>query len=210
MDGLYEDKYVMVKIPKNDSNSFVIAGVYILEKIDKKINEVIENIDLKKIPKVQEKLKIIDEVKNIYELGDIIKRHYKKLRTMNKNLNRPKVVRKPNKTTRQYSTLSKEQNFEKAKVLAKLSILERNNLISSILTDQKDNVRLLLTMGNAFNSSEIIHYGEICKGQIIQVPKEIVEIFSILQEIQNHDDEVQEVESKLIEFLNKKGENLND
>ena len=210
MDGLYEDKYVMVKIPKNGSNSFVIAGVYILEKIDRKINEVIENIDLKKIPKVQEKLKIIDEVKNIDELGDIIKRHYKKLRTMNKNLNRPKVVRKPNNTTRQYSTLSKEQNFEKAKVLAKLSILERNNLISSILTDQKDNVRLLLTMGNAFNSSEIIHYGEICKGQIIQVPKEIVEIFSILQEIQNHDDEVQEVESKLIEFLNKKGENLND
>ena len=45
-----------------------------------------------------------------------------------------------------------------------------------------DNNLLVQTIENAFSSLELIHYGTIEKDEIVDVPKEIVDIFALLQQ----------------------------
>ena len=53
-----------------------------------------------------------------------------------------------------------------------------------------NNNLLIQTIGNAFSSLELVNYGEIEQEKIIDVPKEIVDIFSLLQQVEGQDQQV--------------------
>lgn len=64
------------------------------------------------------------------------------------------------------------------------------------------------TIGNAFSSLELIHYGDIEKDEIIDVPKEIVDIFALVQQIEGQDEQVvKDLKREVIHFV-KEGRRL--
>ena len=64
---------------------------------------------------------------------------------------------------------------------------------------------IIKTIGSAFSSLELIHYGEIEKEEIINIPKEIVDIFALIQQIENGDKElITELKQEVIKYI---GEN---
>ena len=66
-----------------------------------------------------------------------------------------------------------------------------------------NNNLLVQTIGNAFSSLELIHYGDIEKDEIIDVPREIVDIFALLQQIEGQDQElVRDLKREVIRFVN--------
>ena len=67
-----------------------------------------------------------------------------------------------------------------------------------------NNNLLVQTVGNAFSSLELIHYGDIEKESIIDVPKEIVDIFALLQQLDGQDKEevVRDLKREVIKFVN--------
>ena len=72
--------------------------------------------------------------------------------------------------------------MEKNKIIAKLTILERVGGMTPIIPHTANNNLLVQTIGRAFSSLELIHYGEIEKEEIIEIPKEIVDMFALLQQ----------------------------
>ena len=97
------------------------------------------------------------------------------------------------KTSIDYSALSKKQNLEKNKLIAKINILGIN-IIPGI-----SNKLLIQTLAGAISSSELIHYKSINKDELISCPKEIMDIFALLQQINNP--LVSELQLKLINYL---------
>ena len=72
-----------------------------------------------------------------------------------------------------------------------------------IIPHTAKNNLLVQTIGNAFSSLELIHYGDIGKEEIIDVPKEIVDIFALLQQIEGQDQGiVRDLKREVIRFIN--------
>src|SRR5699024_8578528 len=89
-----------------------------------------------------------------------------------------------------YQALNEEQSLEKNKIIAKLTLLERVGGMEPLIPHTANNNLLVQTIGNAFSSLELIHYGDIEKDEILDVPKEIVDIFALLQQVQGQDQQV--------------------
>ena len=67
------------------------------------------------------------------------------------------------------------QLLEVNKVYAKLAILENEHILEHVIP-HSSNSKLRETIGNAFSSTEVIHYGDIKQENIIEIPKNIIEI----------------------------------
>ena len=92
------------------------------------------------------------------------------------------VYRAPTARISSYKALNNKQSLEKNKIIAKLTILERVGGMTPIIPHTANNNLLVQTIGRAFSSLELIHYGEIEKEEIIEIPKEIVDMFALLQQ----------------------------
>ena len=84
-----------------------------------------------------------------------------------------------------YGILNEKQTLEKNKIIAKLTLLERNQKIEPIIPNTTRNDLLIRTIKNAFTSLEFLHYGIIKKEEIINIPKEVVYLFDIMQNSKN-------------------------
>lgn len=187
--GLYKDKYIMIKVPKNEFGEKVIfAGQYMLDEIEKIINKYISDVNIDS--KLKETLFEIDNSKTLDEIKNKIKVRYKSKEVLNFNnakLKKKIKYKQPVARIINHKVLNKEQLLEINKIIAKLTLLERKGHMPPIISDTDSNTLLIKTIKSAFTSLELIHYGQIEKEEIIDIPKEIVDIFSLLQPIEGQD-----------------------
>ncbi len=209
--GYYKDKYIMVKVPKKElGNKVVNAGLYMMQEIEKVINDYISNNELdsetltllNKInnAKTQEELLSILKIDSIEELIED-----KDIPTKADNMFQKGITYNVVKNINtHYKALNDEQNLEKNKLIAKI------NLINKRILPNVNNTFLVQTIGNAFSALELIHYGDITQEELIDVPKEIVDIFSLLQQLPKDYPFVNEIKQELLNRLNKGNINLSN
>ena len=203
--GFYKDRYVMVKVPKIELGEKVInAGQYMLEEIAKKVEEYISSIpdDSRLLETISE----IDNSKTAEEIRKAIETRYTTREPLDPSNAKPRkgiTYRSPVARISSYQALNEEQSLEKNKIIAKLTLLERVGGMEPLMRHTANNNLLVQTIGNAFSSLELIHYGDIEKDEIIDVPREIVDIFALLQQIKGQDQElVRDLKREVIRFVN--------
>lgn len=201
--GYYQDKYIMVKVPKNELGDKVVnAGLYMMQEIEKIIDNYISNNELDsetvsylqsiKNATTQEELLSILQVNNIEELTD-----NKEIPTNADNMFQKGIIYKVTKSINAYyKALNDVQNLEKNKLIAKI------NLLNKRILPNVNNTFLIQTIGNAFSALELIHYGDITQEQLIDIPKEIVDIFALLQQLPKDYPYINEIKQELLKALN--------
>ncbi|MGM9879220.1 MAG: DEAD/DEAH box helicase family protein [Bacilli bacterium] len=213
----YEDKYVMIKIPKEEIGKEVVnAGVYMMEEITERINYYKQNIDSytkdKDLSaKIIYSLTAIENSKNQTELernienikNNILKEYIKEdSKSIEYDIfERGIDYTYENTNTVDYPALNEYQNFEKNKIIAMIDILQED-IIPGV-----NNKFLIQTLGNAFSSLEFIHYNDIKRNKIIETPKEIVDVFSLLQQVSDNP-KVRELKQKVLEYNFQNPENI--
>lgn len=208
--GFYEDKYVIVKVPKREIGEKVInAGQYMLEEIRKKVDEYI--LTISSDSKIIDTLAEIDKAQTSEDIKKAIEARYtskEELDPSKAGLRKGIYYRAPHARISSYQALSEEQSLEKNKIVAKLTLLERVGDMEPLIPHTANNNLLVQTIGNAFSSLEVIHYGDIGQENIINVPKEIVDIFALLQQVEGQNQEiVRELKKEVIQFISE-GRNI--
>ena len=203
--GFYKDRYVMVKVPKSELGEKVInAGQYMLEEIAKKVEEYISSIpdDSRLLETISE----IDNSKTAEEIRKAIETRYttrEPLDPSNAKTRKGITYRSPIARISSYQALNEEQALEKNKIIAKLTLLERVGGMEPLIPHTANNNLLVQTIGNAFSSLELIHYGDIEKDEIIDVQKEIVDIFALLQQVEGQDQKIfKDLKREVVRFAN--------
>ena len=201
--GSYKDKYVMIQVTKKEfGKQTVEAGQYMLQEVCSRIEKALEKLpeDLKN--EILDIFSDIDSASESKQLKEIItKRYTAKNREVDVNKAHPQKGIKysaPKARISSYQSLNKEQLLEVNKVYAKLAILENKEILNNVIL-HSTNSKLRETIGNAFSSTELIHYGEIKQNEIIEVPKEVVDLFALIQQIDEIDnDKVEEIKKALL------------
>lgn len=202
----YKDKYIMVKVPKKDMGKTYFAGQYMIDELSKIIDEAIKKVsnksDLLKV------LQNIEESQNIEDIRELTSSIYKKcssqgIYTGKKNQleNKQSIVdRLGNK-----QFFSAEQQLEYTRIISKLSILEATENIGTILPRTRDNQSLIATIGMAFSSGELIHYGDIEQNELIEISRPMMDMISLVQQMKDRDKSntnLKELENQLIKYAN--------
>ena len=203
--GYYKDRYIMVKVAKRDFGEKIInAGQYMLEEVEKRINEYISSINPDS--KLLEIIADIDNSKTEEKLRRIIETRYtskEPLDASKAKLRKGITYNAPVARISRYKAQNVEQSLEKNKIIAKLTLLERVGGMEPIISYTANNNLLVQTIGNAFSSLEVIHYGDIERNEIIDVPKEIIDIFALLQQIEGQDQKIiRDLKREVIRFAN--------
>lgn len=176
----YNDTYIMVKVQKEEIEHKVInAGLYLLNHIEAAVNT---QIDLLKDEVLKKKLNQINYVNNSKDIANIVIMEYNLNNKVQKRFKglKPKMEDLYPLKNRfgNYNTLNKQQTFEKNKLFAKITLLEKYNSICSIIKTTKNNINLLRTVDNAFASLEFIHYGQINENEIIEISRKEMDTFN--------------------------------
>ena len=170
----YKDRYVMIKIKKEEMGNKVInAGLYLLNYIEEAVNN---EIRLLKNMALLNKLNQINKATSAKNIANIVIKEYNLNTCINGKYTGMKFIKEDlypikNRFTN-YNTLNKEQTLAKNKLFAKVTLLEKNGYLRPIINYTKNNINLLRTVDNAFASLEFIHYGEIKKDEIIEITSE--------------------------------------
>ncbi len=202
--GFYEDKYILIKVPKKEFGEKAInAGQYMLEEITKKVDEYISSIKLDS--ETLETLAEIDKAQTADELKNAIEKRYTskgKIDPSKAKMEKGIRYRSPYARISSYQALNEEQSLEKNRIIAKLTYLERACGMPPVIPHTANNNLLIQTIGNAFASLEVIHYGDIAKQEIIDLPKEIVDIFALVQQVEGQDKQIiANLKGEVIRFL---------
>ena len=205
--GFYKDRYVMVKVPKSELGEKVInAGQYMIGEIAKKVEEYISSIpdDSRLLETISE----IDNSKTSEEIRKAIETRYTTRELLDPSNAKPRkgiTYRSPVARISSYQALNEEQSLEKNKIIAKLTLLERVGGMEPLIPHTANNNLLVQTIGNAFSSLELIHYGDIEKDEIIDVPREIVDIFSLLQQVEGQEQQlVEDLKREVVQFVSER------
>lgn len=185
-----KDKYIIVKVPKSEmGKTFYEAGKYMIQELYSKIEQKVANLPEEKRNEV---LKIFSEIDNTNRKGELENLITKKYTTVEGKTKPSEAYYKRSERTNKvgnekprlgnYQVLNDKQLMFVNKVYAKLAILENKGIIKNIFTDIS-NSNLRGTIGLAFSSTELIHYGKIDPNKIIEAPKEVVDLFALIQQI---------------------------
>ena len=188
--GCYKDNYVIVKVKKNNLGKTVYnAPSYMISNINNRIDEIIknENINTDLINK-------INNAKTLQELS-----MYYKPESLSDSSKFEEGIKftKPIDTSTYYQTLNETQNLEKNKLIAKI------NLISENVIPNMSNRFLMQTVGNALSSMELIHYDTINEDEIINIPKEVIDVLSVIQQLPKDLELVKRLKKEVINYVNK-------
>lgn len=185
--GSYKDKYVLIKVPKKEfGNGIYNAGSYMLGEIEKKLQTAISNLEEAGEQEILSKLSEIDNARSSEEISDIVTGLYKVSREervyrgKKLSVDRLQAI---SKRFKRYSSLNDNQVLEKNRLIGKLTTLEYYNKIAPIIPYTRTNSQVLGSVGNAFSSSEIIHYGDIPGDRIINIPSRLVDMLAMLQQL---------------------------
>ena len=185
--GSYKDKYIMLRIPKAElGEKTVVAGKYMLQELSLKIEQALENLPQEKLQRINSLFGEIEDAQNDETLRNVITKRYTaktgEVELGKAHLRKGIIYSSPNARISSYQSLNDEQRLETNKVYAKLAILENEDVLRHVIP-HSSNSKLRETIGNAFSSTEVIHYGEIEKENIIDVSKEVVDLFALIQQI---------------------------
>lgn len=201
--GSYKDRYVMIKIPKKEfGEKTVSAGQYMIQELYSRIQQEVENLPEEEKGQI---LSIFDDIEEATEsktLQDIIAKRYSaktgEVDPSKAHLRKGITYSSPKARISSYQSLDEEQLLEVNKVYAKLAILENEDILKYVIP-HSSNSKLRETIGNAFSSTEIIHYGDINEENIIEIPKEAADIFALIQQVNGTDKaKVEELKRTLI------------
>ena len=188
-DGWYNNQYVMVKVPKKEMGIKCFnAGLYMLKEIKEEIQKQIDNGVLE--PNIVSLIKKIDEAQSEEELASLFQNKENKDDIFQNGI----VFFDNNYKFIDYNALNFNQNLEKNKLILKLKIINKNIL------PYVNNDFLIKTIGNAFSSLEVIHYKGIDTG-ITNVSREIVDIFSLLQQVPKYYPNLDDLKEEVLNFV---------
>ncbi|MBR0490856.1 MAG: hypothetical protein IJJ82_02275 [Clostridia bacterium] len=186
----YKDKYIIVKVAKNEiGKTVIIAGKYLLEEIEKIVNDYISSLNSgdERNSLMLKKLDIIDKSQSTEEIKIIVKTTYKgEIDSSKSSMKQGIQYKAPVSRFSKYQTLNDEQNLVKNKLVGKLTFLERKNRYK--LVHYTTNSKMIDTIGRAFNSLELLHYGYIPKEKIKEISSKTMDKISILQHEKNFED----------------------
>ena len=199
--GNYRDKYAVVKVSKQEFKSnetnVVNAGIYMLKEIQKRIEYLLNNNEISEIIKYF--LALIENSQTQKGLDDAIKtiKTFFADNSFNNDFFEGGIEFENRYTTSlDYLALNDKQNFEKNKIIAKLDLL-KTEIIPNV-----SNKFLIQTLGNAFSSLEFIHYDDIQKENIISIPKEFIDIFSLLQQLPRELSIINDLKQEILIYIN--------
>ena len=204
--GTYKDRYTMVKIPKEEIGEKVVtAGQYMLQEVYERIEETLGKLSEDEKEKILGIFEEIDKTEENKTLQNMIAKRYsakkEEINPSKAHLRKGIVYSSPTPRISSYQALSERQLLEVNRVYAKLAVLENENKLKHVI-EHLSNSKLREGIGNAFSSMEVIHYGDIAKENIIEIPKEVADIFAIVQQAEEIDkSRVEEVKRALIEAV---------
>ena len=224
-NGYYADEYTVLRVPKSEiGKKFINAGEYMLEEINAKVEEAISkvmtstsgssdnNLSYNNLPdnsNILDLMKKIDEAGDRKELLDILASSYKLGDTYEREFTGIKGEARKKRPLRsrisEYAILNDEQNLLKNKLIAKLTILEEHHLTEPIMPHTRVDSRAIATLGLAFSSRELLHYGEISEENLFEASKEFMHMLGLLQQTIEKKpelaDKVHKMENRIIEYI---------
>ena len=189
--GSYKDRYVMIKVPKKEfGEKTVSAGQYMLQELYSRIQQEVENLPEEEKGQILSIFDGIEEATESKTLQDIIAKRYSaktgEVDPSKAHLRKGITYSSPKARISSYQSLDEEQLLEVNRVYAKLAILENEDILKHVIP-HSSNSKLRETIGNAFSSTEVIHYGDINEENIIEIPKEAADIFALIQQVNGID-----------------------
>ena len=188
----YEDKYVIVKVPKKELGYTTFnAGKYIYEEILKRVNTYIAEhqsalTDLQKY--YIESLKNISTKEQLDNLKKTLPEEYID-KTNEEFQNGLEFIK-----SKPYEGYSDKENLAKDKLVMLLDVLDFE------VVRGKTNRFVVQTMGSAFSSRELEYYKEVPQEKIVEMPTSLVEIMAIIQQVPETE-EIKEIKNYLITHL---------
>ncbi len=188
----YEDKYIVVKVPKSELGKTTFnAGKYIYEEILKRVNTYLEEHqdDLTDLQKYYiESLKNISTKEQLESLKKTLPEEYVDKTNEEFQNGLDFIKSKP------YDGYSDTENLAKDKLVMLLDVLDFE------VVKGKTNRFVIQTMGSAFSSRELEHYKEVPKEKIVEMPTSLIEIMALIQQVPETE-EIKEIKSYLITHL---------
>ena len=197
----YEDKYIVVKVPKNELGKTTFnAGKYIYEEILKRVNTYLEEHqnDLTDLQKYYiESLKNISTKEQLESLKKTLPEEYVD-KTNDEFQNGLDFIK-----SKPYEGYSDTENLAKDKLVMLLDVLDFE------VVRGKTNRFVIQTMGSAFSSRELEYYKEVPKEKIVEMPTSLVEIMALIQQVPETE-EIKEIKNYLITHLDEIRQNTKD
>lgn len=204
--GFYKDKYVMVKVPKSEfGKQTVLAGKYMLKELYSRIENAVQNLPDDQKTKILSIFEQIDNTNDSNGLKKIIQTRFTassdELDVSKAHPRKGIIYSEPQARISNYQSLNKDQLLDLNRVYAKLAILENNHILDHAIP-HTSNANLRRTIGSAFASTELIHYGDIKQEELIDIPKEAVDLFALIQQVDGiNKDKAEELKRGLLEAV---------
>ena len=170
------DKYVMIKVPKSGSPNVYSGGQYMLEELDK----YLENV----IAKLVNQNDIISIIRNLEQATS----NEEIIRIINKQVNNYSYIQNGENLISRFlpkQFFNSQQQLAYNKIIGKLTLLEISGNIKNILSRTKGNTSLISTISMAYSSGEIINYGNEFSGEIQSISKTSIDLFALLQQAED-------------------------
>ena len=205
----YGEKYLMIKVPKEQNSQIYNAGQYMISEL----NRILEN-RISQIPQDSEIVRLLQEIEskeNYNDIKKIIVDRFKstslsgRYTTTNNIRTRESMFKRFNKR----QAFSEEQQLEYNKIIGKLTLLEIYGMLPTEIFNNINISSLTSTIGSEFSNREFVHYGEISADKFVPISKINLNMFALLQVAKEQGIEQQainEIENKLIEYTNQRYE----
>ncbi len=197
----YEDKYVIIKVPKDELDKTTFnAGKYIYDEISKRVNTYLEEhqADLTDLQRYYiESIKNISTKEQLDNLKKTLPKEYID-KTNDEFQNGLEFIK-----SKPYEGYSEEENLAKDKLIMLLDVLNFE------VVKGKTNRFVVQTMGSAFSSRELEYYKEVPQKKIVEMPTSLVEIMALIQQVPETE-EIKEIKDYLITHLDEIRQNTKD
>ena len=205
----YGEKYLMIKVPKEQDSQIYNAGQYMISEL----NRILEN-RISQIPQDSEIVRLVHEIENKENYNDIKKIIVDRFKstslsgrytTTNNIRTRESMFKRFNKR----QAFSEEQQLEYNKIIGKLTLLEIYGMLPTEIFNNINISSLTSTIGSEFSNREFVHYGEISADKFVPISKINLNMFALLQVAKEQGIEQQainKIENKLIEYTNQRYE----
>ena len=188
----YEDKYVIIKVPKDELGKTTFnAGKYIYDEILKRVNTYIAEHQSALTDQQKyyiESLKNISTKEQLDNLKKTLPEEYVD-KTNEEFQNGLEFIK-----SKSYEGYSDTENLAKDKLVMLLDVLDFE------VVKGKTNRFVIQTMGSAFSSRELEYYKEVPKEKIVEMPTSLVEIMALIQQVPETE-EIKEIKNYLITHL---------
>ena len=199
--------YAIIKVPKKADGDIYYAGPYMLEQLNNEINKAIEKLPQNsEVLRILRRIEVADNSNKVHRIvsdiyNGITRKDKRYTGKLNKMASKSSIFSRF--TKKQYFT--EEQQLEYDKLIGKLTILEAEKIMPSIITSRADNSSLIATIGMAFSSGEVVHYKGIKNEDVIQISQETMDFITIIQQLKYkypENESIRILEKELLNAIN--------